>query len=541
MSPDIPRYARGGTVLAGMIAAIVLIAMTTYRLERAGAYYDELHQAPGAFAYIGRPTTLFSFVPIGGVPLLNMPYTGAVKTAIYGLYLRASDRSFSIFSWRLLGILFSAAGLIAFALLAAGRIPVAAAAVFFALVLSDTNLLLQTRHDWGPAALAFLLRMILIGVAVRHLTGSRSRWTPFLLGIIVGFAIFEKLSSAILMGPLAIILLADPASRSVRAVLRAATGVFVGALPVILVNLHSLVTTSTLLALSSLDMTPRRSLFSYAANYLALGNGGIERRMIFDVAAYRLTDVLEAAAILGLLLVVGGMVWKHGRASATSFVAGVMVMCYLAIGAALPLLPHGTGEHHWIIGTPFQYLAIALAAVELWRPSVRSRGMRALLVASVALLLLARVPAVGSAYSAIRDDKYTLAWHPSLNTAAEFIARQPESAIVMTANWGIGAQVFCFANGRENFLFEMYAAYFRPDGEEALQKVLEPAERQIVIAAALRPATTREFGQENTLLQIRDAIFRDLAEEPEWEAIPVDPSVRGLRAVEIRMFQRKKR
>jgi len=57
-----------GAVVSGIGAALILLLITTYRLERPGAYYDELHQAPGAFAYVGRPTSLFSFIPIGGLP-----------------------------------------------------------------------------------------------------------------------------------------------------------------------------------------------------------------------------------------------------------------------------------------------------------------------------------------------------------------------------------------------------------------------------------------------------------------------------------------
>jgi hypothetical protein len=438
----------------------------------------------------------------------------------------------------MLGILFSAAGLIVFALLTAGRLPVAAVALFFGLLLTDTNLLLQTRHDWGPAALAFFLRMIFVGIAVRQLTGSRGRWGPFVLGLIVGIAIFEKLSSAILAGALAVVLLARSDTRSVRALAQAAAGVCLGALPVIAVNVYSLATASTLIALSSVDMTPRRSLFSYALNYLALGNGGIERRMIFESSSARWTEGLEALAILGLIGIAGVIMWKRRRPAALPL-AGVMILCFGVVGAALPLLPHGTGEHHWIIGTPFQYLAIALAAVDLWHLDVRWKGGRGVLAACLITLVVARVPAVASAFDGIRGDKYTLAWDPSLNTAAEFAARQPASAIVITANWGIGTQMLCFANGRQRFLFELYTKYGGP--RETLNPVLAPPERQLVIAAALKPTTTLELGQINTLRQVKDAIFRDLAESIEWESIPVDPSVQNLRAVEIRMFQRRRR
>jgi hypothetical protein len=528
------RFSRAA--LAGLGAALLLVLMTTYRLERPGAFYDELHQAPSAFAYVGRPATLFSFVPIGGMPLMNMSYTGAMKSAMYGLYLRASGRPFSIWSWRLLGILFSATGVIAFCLLAGGRMAIGALLLFLALLLTDTNFLLQSRHDWGPVALGFLLRMMFAGLGLRQLTGTRGPWSPFLLGLITGIAIFEKLSSAVLLGPLLIMLGADAASRTVRSALQALAGLVVGALPVIVVNFHSLVTTSSLVALASVDTTPRRSILGYGANYLFLGNGGLERRMILEASAPRWTEPLEGVAILTLILTIGTIAWKRRNVDIAARLAGVALLCYLAVGVALPFLPHGTAEHHWILGTPFQYLAIALAATSIWSQSGFRTIGRGLFAGCLALLLAARATAMLSAFEAIKTDRYTRTWDPSLNTAAEFAARQPTSAIFIAANWGVATQALCFSNGRQNFVFELYPSY---GGPETLNPVLAPPERQLVIAAAIRPAAPLKPGEINTLRQVTSAIYRDLAASDGWEEIAVAPEIRDLRSVVIREFRRK--
>src|SRR5438046_934415 len=108
---SIPTRVHGHAILVTVAATIVFVVMATYRIDRPGLYYDELHQATGAFAYIGRPTSMFFVEPIAGIPLMNMSYSGAIKTAIYGIYLRGSGLPFSILSWRLLGIAFAAAGI----------------------------------------------------------------------------------------------------------------------------------------------------------------------------------------------------------------------------------------------------------------------------------------------------------------------------------------------------------------------------------------------------------------------------------------------
>jgi hypothetical protein len=520
--------------LAGVSAATVLLGMTTYRLDRPGLFYDEVHQATGAFAYVGRPTTLFSVMPIWGLPLMNMPYTGAIKTAIYGVYLRTSGRRFSIMSWRLLGIVFSAGGIVAFALLAGHRLSPAALALFFGLLLCDTNFLLQSRHDWGPAALGFFLRMILVGVWLRHQTTQRPRMISFALGLIVGVAIFEKLTAIVLLGPLALMLVSDRRTRSLRDAVCALAGLCVGALPVIASNLYWLATEHTLLVASSIDARPGRSILGFVANYLALGNGGIERRMIFDTEAFRWSEWLEACSVTGLTLIVAAMAWQRGRTDRNARLAGTALLGYLTIAVALQCLPHRTAEQHWIVGTPFQYLAMALASASIFS-KLSTKRPRALFVLCLTGLVLARVPVLASALEAIHDDKYSATWDPSLNTAAVFAARQPEHAVFIAANWGIAAQVFCFANGRQNFVIEPYTHY---QGHMTMERILNQPERQLAIVAAVRPASPIKPGEINTLWQVTQEVFDNVATTADWEEVPLDPSLRNLRAVDIRLFRR---
>jgi hypothetical protein len=515
-------------------AALLFVAVCSYRLDRPGLFYDELHQATGAFAYIGKPTTMFSFVPIAGVPLLNMSYTGAIKTALYGMYLRVSERPFTIVSWRLLGILFVASGLLLFVALVGQRMPPVALGLFLAVTISDLNLVLQARHDWGPAALAFMIRMVFLGAAIRHFATARPLRSAFLLGLIVGVAMFEKLSSTVLLGPLVVFLFAHPRTRSIRALCVAATGVALGALPVIIVNLHSLITSFTLLALTAVDTTPRRSLLGYAANYLVLGNGGLERRMMFEVPSHPWAERTEGIALLAGLAIVAWVAWTR-RADERARYAGIMLLCFAAVGVALPLLPHGTAEHHWVIGTPFQYLALGFAGAAIVSRARAGAALRAGFLVSVIVLLAARIPPGMAVAEAWRDERYSLTWDDSLNTAAAYIANQPASTIFIAANWGIGTQVFCLANGRQDFVFELFWNY---GGPETLYPVLAPADRQLVLAAALRPAAPILPGTINTQRQVTDAIFKDLATAPGWEEVPLDPAIRSLRAVEIRAFRR---
>src|SRR5512132_4167100 len=89
-----------------LLPAMVFLWLATVRLDAQGLYYDELHQAAGAFTYLGSPPEYFALFTVRGIPLLNMHYSGAIKTAVYGLYLRFVRPEFSVLSWRLVGIFF---------------------------------------------------------------------------------------------------------------------------------------------------------------------------------------------------------------------------------------------------------------------------------------------------------------------------------------------------------------------------------------------------------------------------------------------------
>jgi hypothetical protein len=94
-----------------------------------------------------------------------------------------------------------------------------------------------------------------------------------------------------------------------------------------------------------------------------------------------------------------------------------------------------------------------------------------------------------------------------------------------------------FSNGRQHFVFELDPSY---GGPETLNPVLAPPERDVVIAAALRPEAPMKPGEINTLRQVTSAIFRDLTASDGWEEIAVDPEIRDLRSVVIREFRRRK-
>ena len=147
--------------------ALTFIAIASLRITTQGLYYDEVHQATASFAYQGSPSKMFSAFDIAGFPVLNMPYSGAIKTSIYGIYLKFFGAKFSILSWRLTGIIIAGFGLLIFYINISNHLRPAAHSFLHFLIVTDMTILLTVRHDWGPVALSFFIRLLFIGIWIK--------------------------------------------------------------------------------------------------------------------------------------------------------------------------------------------------------------------------------------------------------------------------------------------------------------------------------------------------------------------------------------
>jgi hypothetical protein len=528
LRPSHPKRSRCWVLGILLVPPLLFLGLATVRLEAQGLYYDELHQATGAFTYLGMPPEMFSAYTIHGLPLFNMPYSGALKTAIYGLYLSFVKPEFSVMSWRMVGICFVAVGLLVFTLLGKRIISPVPLGVILALILTDTNLLLCTRHDWGPVALGFTLRLILIGVWLRSEAAEHpSLGSSLVLGGLTGLAVFEKLSSLVLVLALGW-LLSFGKRRATRHWLAAAAGVCMGSLPVILVNLESLIRRHELFFQSNV-LVPERSwgiFLDYVWRYLGLGAGETAQQFILG-ASVSPTGVLEPwliLAALGLAVIYAGAHSSQRTAQLTLAAAG----CYVVICGGLFLLPQKTWVHHWVVGTPFQYVAIGLGLETLINASPSSTranlpGLTRWLI--VGILVVTRVVSLDFLEGALWRGQAGKAWHPDLTELGRLAAAQANDAIFVAADWGVGTQIYCFANGRRGFVYEAFWSY---NGPEDLVRLQEQAGKALYVVALnprsyVRPENTRR-------------IFKDIEDSGYWREKPVEVEFSNLVAVTVRKF-----
>ena len=78
-----------------------------------------------------------------------------------------TGNEFSVLSWRLVGILSVSAGIWVAGRTFSKLYGTISAMLFLLLIVTDSTILMTSRHDWGPTAFALALRLILISVWIQ--------------------------------------------------------------------------------------------------------------------------------------------------------------------------------------------------------------------------------------------------------------------------------------------------------------------------------------------------------------------------------------
>jgi hypothetical protein len=178
--------------------------------------------------------------------------------------------------------MFVSVGLLCFYVTAGHLIPFPTGILLGLLILTDSTAILTTRFDWGPTALSFGLRMVLLATWLSIELGTPSALKYTILGFIAGFAVFEKLSSVVLV-PALFVLLISSLKTDRKAWIAGLSGVFAGTIPLVLANISSYRGAGFLISLSG--VAAARPGFTLANMYdhafqFSLGQGVMSRDQI---------------------------------------------------------------------------------------------------------------------------------------------------------------------------------------------------------------------------------------------------------------------
>jgi hypothetical protein len=167
-------------------AACLFIGLAAYRIELPGLYFDEMIFADAAQ---GNLNAVRVHLHLGPLPLLIMPYLGALKAWIYVPIFRLLG--VSAMSVRLPMILIAAATLLI--LFLGMRRPMGgtwAAIVVWLLALDPANIF-PSRLDWGPTVLMHLFQASILALWFSY-RDSPQLWKIGLIGICCVLGFFDK-------------------------------------------------------------------------------------------------------------------------------------------------------------------------------------------------------------------------------------------------------------------------------------------------------------------------------------------------------------
>jgi len=509
-------HARWGAALVGLAAAALFLVLGSVNLGGQGVYYDELHQAAAAFEWLGREAPFFVKARVFDLPVFNMTYEGAIKSAMFGAWMSATGMPFSVEAWRFAALLSCAAGILTFAFAVAGRLPVRALVVFLSLIVTDTTILITTRHDWGPVAVAFLLRLTLLGVWVRSRSAPTVQST-FWIGLLLGLLVFEKRSAITLLLPVLVLLASDRSRHTWRHGLGFAIGGLIGGAPLFAKNALTLVTEGRLFSLGGVTGSAPHdaaSLVSTLANSLTLGAGAEVREFVLGLTPG--TALLWVEGLV-LLAAVGLAVTCSGRRAALLCVAG-----FVLVGLGLWALPEKTWVHHRILATPFLYLAVALGLSSTVGAGQRRRAIA--LLAAVGLLVLARVPTIFEVTRAFAAGSSSARWSDDVRKLAQFAAKTPQSVHFVAVDWGMAVPIFCVAQGRPGVVSEPLVA-------GRLETDLSGYDTLYILTmnppSDVRPDVTK-------------TVTADLLARSEWQRVPTGSPLASLRDVRVIQLRRRR-
>ena len=430
-------------------AVILLLAGSCFALLAGrviavpGLQYDEILFVNAA---TGEPTNGLFVRRILGVPLMVMPYMGALKAWLYYPVFKLFGVSAATIRWPIILLSLVTLGLIyGVARSSFGRLT---SALLVLVVAVDPTFIYTTKLDVGPTALMMLLKLAALFFALltvttgspRHLWGMSAAcalgmfdklnfiWFIIALGLAGGLLFRRELAAARRRDPRGFLVpLIGLALFIVAACLRLVIPQF----------------------LASQAEEHGISLWVRIPFVLRLYAETMDGRWMYfrvtrqELTAHGVTNYLVAGALVALCAAGAVAARRAGgltRLPLRSRILACHLLIFLVIGLEVWLTKHAWGAHHAMVLYPFQYF-IAFGAI------AGLAGLRGTVVAA-ALFVASSLNVDASYVRAFQPNaEFEPQWSPVVYDLVDYLNHQPVDRII-SVDWGIHNQVFALGTGR---------------------------------------------------------------------------------------------
>ena len=438
-----PRLSHG----LAIAAACIFIFLAAYRIELPGLYYDEVNFVNAA---LGAPDNTFIHMRLGTVPLLIMPYMGALKAWIYAPIFRLF--AVSVLTIRLPVILIAAVTLLIFYLAVRRDLGAIWATIAVWIMAVDPANLFLSRLDLGPIVLMHLFQAAILALWFSY-RDKPELWKPALILICFGLGFFDKFNFIWLVSAFVIgICLCYPDSlknlwvssprfarwMAVILVLVALGAALYLVLPLLL-HFHHPTIRATGLQVKWDELVSTFSGFTVAD------------RMFGDAAGIIRFTSTWLIAVDGLLaLACSFLPMSDAEARENRKNGFFCLLIGFLIFLQIVITPQAGGPHHYSMVFPLPLLAFASFARSLYMQlaSKNLKRLAALLLGSAAVFVFAVNVHNTTVYlSHFRTNShYGPHWSPEIYSLSDYINEHGfEAKRVICVDWGLHSQLHALA------------------------------------------------------------------------------------------------
>jgi 4-amino-4-deoxy-L-arabinose transferase-like glycosyltransferase len=476
----INRRSLGGRVAIGVMALAValFVVINCIGLSDPGLQYDELLFVNGALGAT-HPYHGFIYSEALGVPTMLMAYIGALKAWLYAPIF--SLFGVTVDTVRIPAVLMAGVALaLATALIARllGRWPAVVLAILLA---SDPVYGAVSRADWGPIVISALMRCAALLCYFAFLRRGSVKYL-WLLVLMMTLGLFNKLDYVWFIAAIGLAALLVH-GRDLLTLLKdrqVAVLTPVACFAVVLVAAFF----DLILPASELPLGGSKLSFSGRLHevvhlfWITVNGSGVYEYMTGSSIAHPTVIesifpwVLVGCAAIALANLAFGRRLRRDhplreRASVTTF----FLVLFVVIAIGIDVTRQATGPHHIMLLWPLPaVLSVCLLATAAALP--RRVGTVAVAVIGVALVALAltQLRATSEYVKAYRDDRnWNPIWSPEIYAASQAVNRSaPNVESVITADWGLGTQIFALGTEAvRNRFSDPWGAFTNPTATPA--------------------------------------------------------------------------
>jgi hypothetical protein len=426
------------------VLALLFVALASWQIERPGLQYDEALFINAATGARGDPD--FVYARLGRVPLLLMPYLGALKAGLYAPLFSVLGASVETVRLPVIGLSALTVALY-FLCLRTMVAPALAFAGALALVL-DPAFLFTTRLDWGPVALMMLLKLGAL-YALTPVLGPQSSRALGLFVACILLGVYDKLNFVwFALACIAAAVLVFPGRvRALCVPLRARTAVPIA---ILFAGLF-LFAVFLIDPILDLDAAPATSLRTRTMRVLQLFretfDGSYVYAMLFGTEPSSTSiapTVFWAAAVVGVCKLPRALATDRPPeiAATARWFAFYLTTCLLII-AQIAATRQAIGPHHLMVLSPLP-LTVVVLFLHAVRLTAKPLGSAlAVLVMGGIVLTGGRTVAEYHARLATPATRNPF-WSEAIDDLSRTIEASGSSCIVI-ATWGLGTQLKALA------------------------------------------------------------------------------------------------